>query len=284
MPSIDITTIKNALHTWIRGSSGLSADRVLWDGQPAPEAAGNDLPWISLGRITWSAPGWDWVEYKNNPLVFTAKPFTLDATTDQLTATAHTLTRRSGPVQIATTGSLAGSGLTVGTHYWVGLTGANTLRLATSFLAADQGTYIDILGAGTGTHTLVSIAGTLKAGEELREISRGARKGSFTVTCFPPIPSTDTTEAVMVLSDISAKSWLSIYANPIQDANIGLLNAGSPQSINGVRNSVYFEPRAVMTVVFTTTSEVEAPWGSIEYVDVESDPPGETFVVSSNDR
>jgi hypothetical protein len=279
MASIDITTIKNAIASWIIGASGLTSDRIRWEGQPQPEPSGNAQPCISIGRFTFSNPGSDWVDYEPNPLVFADKVITLNAATDQATATAHGLTTRSGPVRLTTTGSLAGTGLATGTDYWLIVDGANTFKFATSFLNADAGTFIDIQGTGVGVHSLVDTPDTVKAGEELREVVRGARNVTFNVTCFPPLPTTDVTEAVIILSDISAKSGLRVYSEILQNANIGLLDPGSPTPVAGIQNAVYFEPRAVMTVVFTTSSEVSGTETIIDYVGVDEDPGTRDFLV-----
>ncbi len=276
MPAIAITTIKNALHTWIRTASGLPVERVLWEGQNAPEPS-NTLHWIQLGRFSWTNPGSDWSQYESNPLTFSPKTVTLDAGTDLGTSTAHTLATRDGPIRLATTGSLAGTGLATATDYWIIRDGANTVKFATSFLNANAGTFIDILGAGTGTHTIVSTAATRKAGQELKEYARGARRVSFTVQCFPPLPTlpalqVDTDDPVAVLGEVVAKVALGAYSRPLQDAGIGLLDPGTPVPVHGVRNSVYFEPRATMTVVFSTTSEVEGTETIIDYTNLDEDP------------
>jgi hypothetical protein len=285
MPAIALTTIKNAIHTWFKNASGLTADRVRWAGQNAPEPS-NTLHWILLGRFSMTNPGSDWTEYEPNPLVFANKVVTLDAATDTGTSADHDLLTRDGPIRLETTGSLSGTGLAVDTDYWCIKTDANTLQFSESFAAADAGIYIDIQGAGTGVHSIVDTADTRRAGQELKELVRGARRVSFEVQCFPPQPELpelqdDYDDPVSVLSDCVAKAGLGIYASALQDAGIGLLDAGTPTSVGGIQNSVYFEPRATMTVVFSTTSEVEGTETIIDYVNLDEDPGSLDFAVDA---
>ena len=284
MAAIQVTTIKNALHTWIRTASGLPADRILWAGQNAPEPPGTDQAWILLGRMTWTNPGNDWSQFAPNPLTFSPKTVTLDATTDQGSSTGHQLTTRSGPIHLVTTGSLAGTNLATATNYWIIATGPDTVKFAASFQDADTGVFIDIQGAGTGTHTIVYTPDTRTAGAELIEYVRGARRVSFDVQCFPaqPVPPAilaDTDEAYSILSDVAAKCWLGSIYGPLSDAGIGVIDSGQPQSIDGVLNAVYFEPRAIMTVVFATTSEVQGTETIIDFVNFDGTEDAPTFVL-----
>jgi len=62
----------------------------------------------------------------------------------------------AGPVRVATSGTLP-TGLAASTDYWVQVLAANfrdTFSFATSEANARAGTYVDITGAGSGTHTL----------------------------------------------------------------------------------------------------------------------------------
>jgi hypothetical protein len=278
MASISWTLIRNAVHTWIRVASGLSAERIRWAGQNAPEVAvSTTLPWILIGRLSATNPGADWSEFESNPFVFDDKTITLDDTTDEGTSVAHDLLTRDGPFQIETTGSLAGTGLAIETDYWCVKTGDDTLRFAESFPDADTGVYVDILAAGTGVHTLVCTDDTRRAGEELTEYIRGGRRITFDVQCFPPTPSigtqiSDDSDPVAVLSDVEAKSGLGAVADALAEAGIAILDAGEPRAIDGILNSVYFEPRAIMTVVLSATSQVSSTETIIDYVHAEEDP------------
>lgn len=289
MPSIPWQTIKDCIHTWFVLGSGLPANRVIWEGQNMPEPTGSTQAWISLGRPTWTNPGSDWTETVHNPLAFADKTFTLNAGTDQATCTAHGLTTRTGPVRVETSGSLAGSGLATGTDYWVIRDSDDTLKFAASFLDANVGTFIDITGVGTGTHSIVSTADTVKSGEELMETAYGLRRFTMNVTCFPKQPDPhsgavvgDAEEAHAILSDVVAYSVLTVQAERFFAANVGLLDAGSPQAIGGVQNAVYFEPRATLTIAFTATSAMSAPVGSLEYVNAEDEDMDQSITVTAD--
>lgn len=53
------TTVKNALHTWVRTTSGLSAGQVMWGAQNVARSQ----PWISLRLMTVGNGGaQDWVD------------------------------------------------------------------------------------------------------------------------------------------------------------------------------------------------------------------------------
>jgi hypothetical protein len=74
------------------------------------------------------------------------------ATTDILSDTAHGLSS-SDIVWVTNSGGALPAGLAVTTNYWVDKIDANTFYLATSEANRAAGTYVDITGTGTGTHT-----------------------------------------------------------------------------------------------------------------------------------
>lgn len=271
MSAVAWTGIKNAIVDWMVAGSGLPASRFRWGGQNAPEPAGTSQAWVSLRISQVTMSGWDWNAYAARPLNFTAKPFTLDDTANVLLVPLHTLTTRSGPIRLTTTGSLAGTGVATGTDYWWIRTDDNTAQLATSFANADAGVFIDILGVGTGVHSVVSTPDTVTAGQELTEYARGARRVQVSVTCFPPQPTTDSSEALAILTDIVASSYLTSISEALSAANIGMIDPGQPQAVDGILNSVYFEPRATMTVMFHTVSEVSATQTIIAEVQASAD-------------
>lgn len=78
------------------------------------------------------------------------RTFTADDTTDELTIAAHGLGDGDGPFRVDSTGTLP-DGLDDRTDYWVTATTTNTLQL-TRDPAGDV--LVDLLDAGTGTHTL----------------------------------------------------------------------------------------------------------------------------------
>jgi hypothetical protein len=82
---------------------------------------------------------------------------TVTAATDLLTKVAHGLTTGT-VVYISTSGVLpaATPSLAINTPYWVIRVDDDNVKLATSLANAVAGTAIDITGAGTGTHTLIT--------------------------------------------------------------------------------------------------------------------------------
>lgn len=81
--------------------------------------------------------------------------FTADAGTDVITTSApHGLVTGDGPAATRNVGGALPGGLAAITDYWAIVTGATTLKLATSSANALAGTAINITDAGTGTHTL----------------------------------------------------------------------------------------------------------------------------------
>lgn len=86
----------------------------------------------------------------------------VDTALDTLTATTHARLTGDGPVQFTTTGGLPG-GLSVSTDYWLIVTDANTLKVATSALNAHAGTAVDLTSSGSGTNLIVDTADTQRA-------------------------------------------------------------------------------------------------------------------------
>lgn len=89
----------------------------------------------------------------------------VNAGTDVITSATHGFRTGDGPFRVTTTGSLTGTGLALATDYWIGVLDANTYKLFLSreaLLSAGSvaaATAVDILGAGSGTHTLTATAG-----------------------------------------------------------------------------------------------------------------------------
>jgi hypothetical protein len=79
----------------------------------------------------------------------------VNATTDQLTITAHGLTTGAGPAAIYTQAGTLPGGLVGATDYFAIVVDANTLKLSTSNALALAGTAIDITSTGSGTLQLL---------------------------------------------------------------------------------------------------------------------------------
>ena len=61
-------------------------------------------------------------------------------------------------VQVSTSGSLSGTGITAGTTYYVIDSGTNDIKLATTLANATAGTpVVDLTGQGSGNHTITNV-------------------------------------------------------------------------------------------------------------------------------
>lgn len=85
-----------------------------------------------------------------------AKAFTVDASTDVCTASAHGMLTGL-KVQVSTTTTLP-AGLAAATDYFIIRVSADTFKFAASLANAQAGTAIDITDAGAGTHTVTPTA------------------------------------------------------------------------------------------------------------------------------
>src|SRR5262245_13674037 len=74
---------------------------------------------------------------------------------ETLTVTGHAYKDSDGPIQFTTSGTIPG-GIALATNYWLGVVDANTVKLYRSFEDwVNEASVVDILDAGTGTHTIV---------------------------------------------------------------------------------------------------------------------------------
>lgn len=88
--------------------------------------------------------------------------FTADPSTDIITVAGGTVPNTGTAVTVSSSGTLP-TGLTAGTRYYVIKLSASTFKLATTIANANASTAIDITGAGTGTHTVVTVnPGTMR--------------------------------------------------------------------------------------------------------------------------
>lgn len=115
------------------------------DGTQRPGQAVYELMTTSLA---WFAQG------------IAASTFTATAATDVCTLTGpttHNQVTGDGPVQLTTTTTLP-AGLSLATNYWLIVVDASNVKLATSRANALAGTAVNITDAGTGTHTMTTVA------------------------------------------------------------------------------------------------------------------------------
>lgn len=257
--------LENGIATWIRVGSGLAVGKVIWSDQQGPRP---QAPYVSMLIRNDDGRGMDWLDTEDNPLVFSPLTVTsVDPTTDQLAITAHGLLVGDGPVQVTTTGALP-AGLALVTDYWAVPVDAGHLRLATSLTNANAGVYVDLTTAGTGVLTLSATAKTLRAGAEVRNVSRGARTLTLDLQCFA-VPSTDATgvtAARAILGRILASTGLPKVYEALVAAGLGVADWGKIQSTGGVLNTTVFEPRAMVSVTIHVAAEISETGGFVETV------------------
>jgi len=77
--------------------------------------------------------------------------------TEKITMSAHTF-QTGDTVQVSTSGSLSGTGITAGTTYYVIDSGTDDIQLATTLANATAGTpVVDLTGQGSGNHTITNV-------------------------------------------------------------------------------------------------------------------------------
>lgn len=91
-----------------------------------------------------------------------AKTFTATAATDIVTIAAHGLKTGDGPFTASSDDTLP-AGLAAATNYWAIYVSDGTIKLASSYANALDGTAVDITDAGTGVHTLTKVAAVATA-------------------------------------------------------------------------------------------------------------------------
>ncbi len=264
MSAIAWATVEKAWQDFVVACTGLADTNVMWtDGKPRPAGT-----YVSLWLGNVSSFGNDWAEAKRNPLVL-ADDVVESITASVLTLTAHVYLTGDGPIRLSTTGT-APAGLAIATDYWIVKTGANTIKLATSYLRARAGTTITITGAGTGAHTLVDTASTLRTGQEVKQTSRGIRKCELTLQCFA------TPAAGLV-----AASALPSKAAILSAAGIGFTGFDAVQAVPAFTNGTVFEPRAVVACGFYLESVLTETGSNIETAEITDLDTGRVFTVSN---
>jgi hypothetical protein len=130
------------------------------DGAPAaPEAVPASMLYYDNGSGAMVAATGTWAP-RTKPLVVADFTFTMDSGTDLVTRVAHGLRTGDGPIFPTTSGSFAGTGVTASNPYYAVKIDADTFKIATTRANALAGTTVDILAAGSGTHTFADSAAT----------------------------------------------------------------------------------------------------------------------------
>jgi hypothetical protein len=88
-----------------------------------------------------------------NQALINSKTFTATVASPTVLTLAATWDMQTGtPIRLTTSGTLD-TGLSLATTYYWNRTGAGTGNLATSYANLDAGTFVNVSGAGSGTHT-----------------------------------------------------------------------------------------------------------------------------------
>jgi hypothetical protein len=257
--AIQFTTIEDAIQAWIVTGSGLASDHVIWTQQTAPRPSGM---FIAMRLIGIDGADWDWYDRVDNPLVFVPIAVTgVTPAADTITATAHGLVTGDGPIRFTTTNGLPAP-LTPGANYWAIVVDANTIKVAVTFAnaVAASPVAIDLTTTGAGTINIVSTATTVRAGQEVKQYTRGPRTCKLTLQCFAGAPTggspTGPSSPLAVLHDAVSAHALELVNNALVAAGVGVAGWDPIQSVDGVVNTTRFEPRAITTVHLHLASEI----------------------------
>lgn len=240
-------TLEKGLHGWVVAATGLATDRVRWakQGQAVPRPAAGGA-WVSLNEVGREAGGPDWTERASYPLTFADMAVAaVSAGADTLTITAHGRATGDGPVRLETTG-VAPSGLAIATDYWLIVVDANTVKLAATFLDAIDLTAVPIADAGTGTHTIVDTADTVRAGAELVATTTGTRTATISIQCFAG-DATGTATPSAYLDKLRAALALEGVRANLKAEGLAVASVGPTRDLSVALNGgATFEPRAVL--------------------------------------
>lgn len=251
--AINWLSIMAALRTWIVAGSGLPDGSVIWKyGKVARPVA----PFIELSIAELRQVSHDYNTTENNPLTFADTTVTVDVAGNRLVATAHPWVTGDGPINV-TAGTTEPTPLAALTGYWLIVLDTGHVRLADSFVHAMQGTAITLTGAGVGTIKVVQTTDTVRAGQELVRTSHGIRECTLEMQCFAPEGSVFIAQAT--LTDVL--SSLSLHADTLNNAGIGITDLGVAYSQGGVRllegkRGSILEPRALCEVTFYVTTSM----------------------------
>lgn len=276
MSAIAWTTVEAALVAWVRAGSGLSASAVRWAGQNFPQ----ERPLIVLNVISVRPVGMDWVQTIANPLVIADDVVeSVSAAANTLTLTGHAYLTGDGPLRGLTTGTLP-AGWALATDVFAIKVDANTIKLASSLAnaVATVPVPIDLTDAGTGTHTIVDTASTVRSGEEISLTARGQRVAYLSIQAFGGTVSGAASPRAL-LEDVVAHAALPGRRAALVAAGLGLAPLGAVQSMEGSTGASLFEPRATLEGRLFLTSEVSEPSTYIESVEITNEDTDDSFIV-----
>jgi hypothetical protein len=249
--------VLDAIQGWVVVGSGLPSASVVWYAQDAPRPA---APAIVMRLNALGEFGPAWADTKPNPFVFSTLTVTgVDMSADTLAIANHGLLTGDGPVQLDAVTLPAP--LATATDYWIIVTDAGHVQLATSYAKTGGGqgagnptTAIDLTSAGSGTITLSATTATVRAGAELLEVSRSMVHAVLELQCHAT-PTIGADMAVALLQRVRARrAWYS-QMTALDVANVGMLRADRVRFVQGVRDALLFEPRALLEIHLSLPSE-----------------------------
>lgn len=269
---MDWVAIQKALQNWVVYCTGLAADHVVWGGQQAPRMT---QPGIVMKLMMLDDDGLPWVDVANNYITFADITIT-GVSGDTFTAVAHGRLTGDGAVRL--TGADLPLGVEEDTDYWVIKTGADTFKLAASYVdaVATVPVPVTLSDAGSGAMLLVDTATTTRTGEEIDLIQRSLLKMTLTLECYTS-SGVGIDMAQAILWRLAAKRLLPTALEIVQDANIGVIHVGRILNIGGTQDLVLFEPRALMDVLLHLTSEETENTSSIERTEITDEDRLNTF-------
>lgn len=242
------------LQQWVVACTQLPSSNVSWAqqlGSPRmPEPA------ISMRLMTHATTGIPWMLVEDTPLVLA--PLAVSAVSsgaDTLTITAHGLQTGDGPIQFTTTGTLPAP-LAVLTSYWVFVVDVNTIKLCNSFAQTggtpfignvNPVTVIDLTTTGSGVQTLTSISATLRGGQEIQYSQQILERVTLTLECYTSV-GVGMGMATALLHRVVSRQQLPSVRAILQNANIGITEVRNVRSINGRKDAVLWEPKALCDV------------------------------------
>ena len=271
MSAIPWQTVEDALQAWIVAGSGLASDHVTWGGQTAPRPTG---AFISMRRDGITGSDWDWNDRLDNILTVATTAITsVNTGTGVLTIPGHGLQTGDGALVFTTTGTVPG-GLALLTHYYAVVVDANNIKVATSFqlAIATSPTTVTLTSSGTGTTSINGTPTTVRAGQEVTQYTRGPRQMELHLECFAGAPTggapTGSTSPFAILHDAVTSHALEAINAALVAAGIGVAGWDPIKTIDGVVNTVRFEPRAQTTVHLHLASELVQASTFIQVVNV----------------
>lgn len=262
--SIAWGTVQDALASWVLTGSGLAADRLIWAGQNTQRLT---APFISMRITSVRRLGFDALMAEDNPLTVADKTIaSVNPATDEITfATAHSLLTGDGPLRFITSGTWTGM---TGVDFWVRKVSDTVIKPAASFPDAMNNVAHDITSSGTGTHTLVDTADTVRQGQEIKLQSRGMREASLTLQCFGGTAH-GSGSAVALLNAVVSNANTETRRTAFHAAGIGMGRIDNVRSLDGILGASVFESRSIVEARFFLAEEVSENFTYIDYVEVE---------------